>query len=358
MRYNLLTPGDSIPKVRFKGADGTDLSTLCLGGQNVLLIFANPSDLSSFERDWHTVTAQLPRHSCVFVVIPGPHSDLPCALRDHVVFDPDLKASRHMGTFPMTEGALRHRRAAAFLFDPMLRLVETARIRTAADLDRVLDYLAALPEQVSFGGRTTQAPVLTLPRVFCPDLCAELMSCYKREARELSGVMRVVNGETVGVMDSAFKRRRDCLITDTNLVARIQARIRRAVLPELDKAFGFRATRMERYLVGSYCANDKAHFAPHRDNTTPATAHRRFAISINLNEDFEGGAVSFPEFGPDGIKAPAGAAVVFGCGLMHAVAPVTAGTRFAFLPFVYDEAGAMIRQAYLSKSAAQHSARA
>ncbi len=75
---------------------------------------------------------------------------------------------------------------------------------------------------------------------------------------------------------------------------------------------------MERYLVGCYDAAEGGHFSPHRDNTTPGTAHRRFAISINLNDDFEGGEVSFPEYGPRG---------------------------FAFLPFVYDNAAAAIREA-------------
>jgi predicted 2-oxoglutarate/Fe(II)-dependent dioxygenase YbiX len=102
---------------------------------------------------------------------------------------------------------------------------------------------------------------------------------------------------------------------------------------------------MERYIVSCYDSEDGGHFRAHRDNTTKGTAHRRFAVSINLNEEFEGGRVSFPEYGPRGYKAPPGGAVVFSCSLLHAVSKVTEGRRYAFLPFLYDDAAAKIREA-------------
>ena len=68
-------------------------------------------------------------------------------------------------------------------------------------------------------------------------------------------------------------------------------------------------------------------------------------MSINLNDDFEGGEVSFPEYGPRGFKPPPGGAVVFSCSLLHAVSKVTRGRRYAFLPFLYDDAAAKVREA-------------
>jgi predicted 2-oxoglutarate/Fe(II)-dependent dioxygenase YbiX len=56
-----------------------------------------------------------------------------------------------------------------------------------------------------------------------------------------------------------------------------------------------------------------------------------------------GGELRFPEFGPRSYRAPSGGAVVFSCSLLHEVLPVTAGRRFAFLPFLYDEAAAKLR---------------
>lgn len=64
---------------------------------------------------------------------------------------------------------------------------------------------------------------------------------------------------------------------------------------------------------------------------------------MNLNDDFEGGEVSFPEYGQRGFKAPPGGAVVFSCSLLHRVGKVTAGRRYAFLPFLCDEAAARVR---------------
>jgi hypothetical protein len=36
---------------------------------------------------------------------------------------------------------------------------------------------------------------------------------------------------------------------------------------------------------------------------------------------------------------------VFSCSLLHEATPVTSGTRYAFLPFLYDEKAAEIREA-------------
>ncbi|MDO9525444.1 MAG: 2OG-Fe(II) oxygenase [Gemmobacter sp.] len=106
---------------------------------------------------------------------------------------------------------------------------------------------------------------------------------------------------------------------------------------------------MERYLVGCYDATEGGHFRPHRDNTTLGTAHRRWAVSINLNDDFDGGEVSFPEYSSRGYKAPRGGAVIFSCSALHAVSRVTRGKRYAFLPFLYDDAAAAIREANAAK---------
>ena len=157
--------------------------------------------------------------------------------------------------------------------------------------------------------------------------------------------MRDVDGKTVAIQDHGHKSRKDYTIEDQELIKQTQARVMRRVVPEILKVHQFKVTRMERYIVSCYTAEDGGHFQPHRDNTTKGTAHRRFAVSIILNDDFDGGEVSFPEYGPRGFKPPPGGAVVFSCSLLHAVSRVTRGHRFAFLPFLYDEAAAKIREA-------------
>ena len=49
------------------------------------------------------------------------------------------------------------------------------------------------------------------------------------------------------------------------------------------------------------------------------------------NQDYAGGDLVFPEFGRRPYRAPMGGAVVFSCGALHQVMPVTKGRRYAFL---------------------------
>jgi predicted 2-oxoglutarate/Fe(II)-dependent dioxygenase YbiX len=153
-----------------------------------------------------------------------------------------------------------------------------------------------------------------------------------------------VGGKTVEIKDRSHKSRRDYGIEDEALIQTLQARIMRRVVPEILKVHSFKATRMERYIVSCYAAEDEGHFRPHRDNTTLGTAHRRFAVSINLNDQFEGGELSFPEYSRRSFKAPRGGAIIFSGALLHAVSQVTSGRRLAFLPFLYDDAAAAIRE--------------
>jgi predicted 2-oxoglutarate/Fe(II)-dependent dioxygenase YbiX len=124
----------------------------------------------------------------------------------------------------------------------------------------------------------------------------------------------------------------------------VQARIHRRLVPQVQRAFQFKATRIERHIICCYDAGTGGYFRPHTDNSTLGTAHRRFAVSIGLNaEEYEGGDLRFPEFGPRTYRPTTGGAIVFSCSLLHEALPVTRGRRFAVLPFLYDEAAAKVR---------------
>jgi predicted 2-oxoglutarate/Fe(II)-dependent dioxygenase YbiX/peroxiredoxin len=231
------------------------------------------------------------------------------------------------------------------ILDPTLRVIATIPFRPdGADVAETLALVENLPPPARFAGVELQAPVLYLPRVFEPEVCHHLIGLYETHGGEESGFMREVDGRTVGVSDPGHKRRKDYIIDDNNLISSLQARFLRRVVPEIAKVHQFKVTRMERYIVSCYAAEDGGHFAAHRDNTTAGTAHRRFAVSVNLNDDFDGGEVSFPEYGPRSFKAPPGGAVVFSCSLLHKVSRVTRGRRYAFLPFLYDDAAAQLRE--------------
>lgn len=231
------------------------------------------------------------------------------------------------------------------VIDPTMRVIGTIPFRPdGGDVAEFLALVENLPPPARFAGVELQAPVLYLPRVFEPELCRHLIGLYETHGGTESGFMREVAGRTVGITDPGHKRRKDYDIVDKDLTSALQARFLRRVMPEIAKVHQFKVTRMERYIVSCYAAEDGGHFAAHRDNTTAGTAHRRFAVSVNLNDDFDGGEVSFPEYGPRSFKAPPGGAVVFSCSLLHKVSRVTRGRRYAFLPFLYDDAAAQLRE--------------
>jgi predicted 2-oxoglutarate/Fe(II)-dependent dioxygenase YbiX len=189
------------------------------------------------------------------------------------------------------------------------------------------------------------APVLLVPQLFEPEFCRLLIEEYERDGGTDSGFVRSdAQGRTVAVLDHAHKRRRDANITTAELRAGFKQRIERRLVPEVRSAFQFTATRIERYIVACYDAAEGGHFKPHRDNTTLGTAHRKFAVTLNLNADFDGGGLRFPEFGQRAYRAPAGSAIVFSCSLLHEATPVTSGRRYCTLPFLYDETGEQTRR--------------
>ncbi|TDQ83831.1 AhpC/TSA family protein [Dongia mobilis] len=233
-----------------------------------------------------------------------------------------------------------------FLLDLGMRIVGIFATNDGRlQADSVLQVLRRLPRLGPPRPALLQAPVLVVPHVFERDLCRRLVEGYRTHGGSESGFMVERDGKTVRASDHRHKRRSDWIINDRELIEAAQERIRRRLVPEIARAFAFKVTRMERHIVACYDESG-GYFRPHRDNTTKGTAHRRFAVTVNLNaEDYSGGDLMFPEFGRAAYRAPTGGAVVFSCSLLHEALPVTRGQRYAYLPFLYDEAAAAIRQA-------------
>jgi len=191
---------------------------------------------------------------------------------------------------------------------------------------------------------TGQAPVLILPKVLDRDHCARLMRIFESGQVYQGGVASPEHGSNVPIQE--IKSRQDVALADNGPEAKeIFEIFRQRLFPEIKKAFNYRVTRAETLRLGRYTAEDGGHFVPHRDDTTPYTAHRRFAMSINLNfGEYEGGHLRFPEYGPNLYSAESGAAIVFSCSLLHEVTRMTRGQRFVLLGFYYSEAGQAIRE--------------
>jgi len=211
---------------------------------------------------------------------------------------------------------------------------------------QVLDFLKTLAPIEEARAATRHAPVLVIPNVLDKASCRSLIDMYKANGGGPSGFMRQVDGKTVGLYDETFKKRRDFIIEDPQLKQPLNTIIGRRVRPEVEKAFQFTITRFERYLVGCYDAQSGGYFRPHRDNTSKATLHRRFAMTLNLNVgEYTGGFLRFPEYAPHGYKGDSGTAIIFSCSLLHEATPVISGQRFALLSFFYGNEDAVVRQA-------------
>ena len=262
----------------------------------------------------------------------------------HFLWDFDRAVSRAYGAVRQ-DGTCR---PLSFVLDPLLRVIGVLPIAepAATHLQSLLQFLAQLPAPREAHPAAVQAPVLVLPSVFEPTLCRALIDDYSTHGGVDSGFMCDVDGRTVEIIDHAGKQRRDRTIEDQVLQHACLVRIRDRLVPEIHKVFQFQATRMERYLVACYDAEEGGHFRPHRDNNTRGTAHRRFAVSLFLNSgEYEGGFLRFPEFGSALYSAPPGGAAVFSCSLLHEATRVTRGRRFMFLPFLYDDAAQRVREA-------------
>jgi len=236
--------------------------------------------------------------------------------------------------------------ARTFVVDRTLRLLQTLEPTPGQPhLAPIVTGLRRLDAFQRGFDSLGHAPVLVVERVFEPELCRALIDYYDARGGEDSGFMRERDGKTVGVLDHGFKRRRDCAIDDARLRTAATTRIHDRLVPEIRRAFQFNATRIERHIVARYDAQEGGFFRPHRDNTTKGTAHRRFAVTINLNaDDYQGGDLRFPEYGARTYRAPTGGAVVFSCSLLHEATEVAAGTRYAYLPFLYADDDAELRQ--------------
>jgi predicted 2-oxoglutarate/Fe(II)-dependent dioxygenase YbiX len=205
--------------------------------------------------------------------------------------------------------------------DPSVRV---AAVERATDVDSLVGRIAvAIAEYAHDPSERTivaQAPVLFVPNALSAELADQAIAAWRSAGAAATGVEATVGGGRGEVHDEQRKRRRDHTVVDEELLRTLTSHIGRRVMPELHRAFAYRATRFEGFKIGSYEQADHGFFEPHRDNLSAATAHRRFALSLNLNDDYDGGE-----------------ALLFSGALLHEVLPVTRGRRFVLLSFLYGD---------------------
>lgn len=211
---------------------------------------------------------------------------------------------------------------------------------TAATLRTIMELMenaSATAEEMRWS--PPHAPVLIVPNVLSPEECGKLVESVETDTPFM--VRRPQPGEIAGnykipVYEYDRQDRVDLIIKDPNTLKFLDERIFTRVTPMIKKAFAFDVTRREDLHIARYVGKREGYEIGHRDNTSPAGAHRRFALSMSLNEDYEGGGVAFKEFSPKGYRVPAGTAMVFSSSLLHEVQETTAGVRYNLISHLFS----------------------
>ncbi len=338
----LLRPGDRLPDFFLPGLDGKLRKFIwSFTGEPVALIVAD--DLNNVDAgQLQALLAACTTARTVPVVVCANAlagagaiwKKLVGAAAPLLLCDPERKflpalLSQGSISFGQTAGL----RTRVIVLDANQRIAGTFDTRP---LPSTADAIAALADSVRSNGgagqviATPMAPVLVLPRIFEPDFCAQVIRLWEKGDHQDSGVSSRYGN--VGVAE--LKRTEDYMVSEPMMQKAISDRLAYRVGPELTKAFAFdRQFTFDAHVVLSYSVDGRHFFGAHRDNGAPTTADRAFAVSLNLNDDFDGGELVFPEYAGVKVSPPAGAAAVFSCSVLHEALPVTRGRRFVLTTF-------------------------
>jgi predicted 2-oxoglutarate/Fe(II)-dependent dioxygenase YbiX len=292
------------------------------GGSPSVLVFSGAGGESGAEAVRRRLGLHLADDVDVHLVATGP-------VEGPEVYD-DARGSVHGAYGIDVDGS-----AKCVVLDPNNRVLTPP---TEVADDRAAEHVAATAAGARHLGDpvvvTGQAPVLFVPGALTPDLCADLVELWEAGGNVATGVEATVGEGRAEAADERRKRRRDHVVTDPERQRALATHLGRRLMPEIRKAFGHRVNRFEGFKIACYDAADGGLFTLHRDNLSPSTAHRVYGLSVNLVDDYDGGELRFPEYGPQRYRPGAGEALVFSGSHLHEVVPVTRGRRFVLLSFL------------------------
>lgn len=224
---------------------------------------------------------------------------------------------------------------ALFALDPNQRIVACAG---APDLSAFAEIARTAFERIAPRDPprmiVQQAPVLFVPEVLSDEDCARLIEAW-RVGEKRENVVDTSSGQTTAKGGRSEVKRRSDVVIDGPLERHLLVTLMPRLAPEIERVYAFdKEWGFEKFRVGCYEAENSGFFRPHRDNPSDALSHRQFAASFNLNDGYEGGYLRFPEYGVDHYAPPKGGVLIFSCGLLHEVVPITSGRRYTLLTFV------------------------
>lgn len=318
-----LVVGDFIPFFALNDDTNQQREIQRLGGYNIALFFLPSSD-AQFLREFFD---EIERHHTLFTsanlapvyIFPASTVELASVKKwldiPYTLWaDEHAQVGRNFGVYRSTR---EHFTPACFLLSPNLRIVNIfAFDDTALHLNKLLrECETRLPEQ-EIRILHSHPPVLVIPNLLSKERCEALIT-WQQNAEKHTDIK--LSGELQNRLDDIFSG---------------------ALWPEIHKVFGSDVAFRENYLI--HCQNISTGHTPNqlRYNSEAEYTHRRYALTLYLNENFIGGYLGFPEYGADIYKPEAGTAIISPCALMHRILPVTKGQKFTLNSFFYErEAG-------------------
>ena len=151
----------------------------------------------------------------------------------------------------------------------------------------------------------------------------------------LKRVLDYYNNNTNKELHNSSNKNRLHVHPDIELEKMIDNKLSRSLFPEIKKIFYFDVEYRELYKICSYNSETNGRFAAHRDTPYPHQ-HRKFALSLILNDDYEGGELMLPEYYTS-LKPKANTAIVFPGICTHQVNPIISGSRKTIITFFCTE---------------------
>jgi len=348
--------GDIFPAFEGPDVDGQmiNLDSDALAGRPRLVVLLSDAESSAAKTALVTLSAWADRLFSldirVFVIAPlEPHAAKAWAsglsLPFPVLSDPARAVSKRLvPSLNQTGGPV----IASILLRPNRHVMAILAGETPDHGDVACAYVETLADErkhrVVSGG---VAPVLFVPDVFSSEDCQRLMTIFALEGHDYvepgDGGKGRATDYKMRIPDYGRNDRIDHWVINPETTKFIAERLFSRVAPVVRQTFHYPLTKYERFRIGRYQALDSepgiigsAH--GHRDNTEKQVAHRRFACSVALNaEAHDGGGLVFPEHSGAECAPGTGEALVFSSSMLHQVMPVTRGTRFVLLSFLFGD---------------------
>jgi len=175
-------------------------------------------------------------------------------------------------------------------------------------------------------------PILIIPNVINSKFRDELIDYYNKSKK---------------IVELKGSKNRRHVLPDSNITKRLDDKLSKSLFPELKKIYNIHITHRENYKICSYTDEDRGKFHAHRDSVYPY-GHRRFAMSLILNDDYEGGGIIFPEYNNVPYKPEPCSAVIFPTSLYHQVLEITGGKRYVIISFLFGDEEAKYKKEFNS----------